>query len=214
MDSNLNIIWQYSHDEIYPGIPDDGYGGSDIIQTNDEGFIITGYITDEFFSGVSMTKYTSEGVRLWGGFYPFDALPITYLHQVKEVSDGLVVLGGNKFTEEIWLVKLYSDGNFVVNTENLTYSGTAMTIFPNPGKGNINIKFSEKVTGQINILNSQGQTIKSLEVNNTDSLQEFLTDLSNGLYWVRFKDKDGYFITKKFQKKQTTYFLSRKKSHY
>ncbi len=73
MDSNLNIMWQYSHEEIYPGIPDDGHDGTDIIQTVDGGCIITGYIIDEFFSGVFMSKYDTEGDRLWGGLYPLDA---------------------------------------------------------------------------------------------------------------------------------------------
>lgn len=198
MDSNLNIKWQFTHEELYPGIPDSGHSGTDIIQTIDGGFIITGYITDDFFSGVFISKYTSEGVRLWGGSYPPDVLPMTYLHQVKEVSDGLVVLGGNRFTEKIWLVKLYSDGNWVTNTEDLLEMGAGMMIYPNPGKGNLNIKFSKKVTGQINILNSQGQNIKTAIIQNTDAAQQFLSNLSSGFYWIQFVDQKGYPSTVKY----------------
>lgn len=200
MDSNLNIKWQYTHEEIYPGIPDDGHIGSDIIQTEDGGCVITGYITDEFFSGVFMSKYTSEGERLWGGSYPSDVLPMTYLHQVKEVSGGLVVLGGNKFTEEIWLVKLYSDGNWVTNTEDLLEVESGMMVYPNPGKGNLNIKFSEKVTGEINILNSQGQIIKKITIHNKDTTQEILSNIPSGFYWIEFIGQSGNSSTKKYIK--------------
>lgn len=200
MDSNLNVIWQYTHDEIYPGIPENAYEGSDIIQTQDEGCIVAGYIFDDFVFGVSMTKYDSEGNRLWGGTYPSDVLPMTYLHQVKEVSDGLVVLGGNRFTEEIWLVKLYRDGNWVVNTEDLLDSKKNMTVFPNPGNGNININFFEQVSGQINILNSKGHRIKELAISNTNFVQQFLSDLPNGFYGVQFVDQNGYQSTVKYIK--------------
>ena len=200
MDDNLNIVWQLTHDEIYPGIPENAYEGSDIIQTEDEGCIVAGYIFDDFVFGVSMTQYDSAGTRLWGGTYPSDVLPMTYLHQVKEVSDGLVVLGGNRFTEEIWLVKLYQDGNWVVNTEDLLDGKKNMTVFPNPGNGNINIKFFEQVSGQINILNSKGQRIKELVISNTDFVQQFLSDLPNGLYGVQFIDQNGYSSTTKYIK--------------
>jgi len=200
MDSNLNIVWQYTHEEIYPGIPDDGHIGSDIIQTSDDGCIITGYIFDEFFSGVFMSKYDTEGVRLWGGLYPADALPITYIHQVKEVSDGLVVLGGNKFTEAIWLIKLYSDGNWATNTRDFLETEVGMTIYPNPGKGNFNIKFSEKVSGQVNILNSQGQLVKMSTVNNIDATQQILSNIPSGFYYVQFVDLKGYPTTIKYIK--------------
>lgn len=198
MDSNLNILWKTEHEEIYPGIPRNNYAGSDIIQTVDDGIVTTGYIIDDFFSRVFISKYTSDGERLWGGSYPPNVLPITYLHQVKEVSDGLVVLGGNKFTEEIWLVKLYSDGNWVTNTDNLSEAGAGMMVYPNPGKGDLNVKFSKKVNGQINVINSQGQIIKTIPINNTDATQQLLSNISSGLYWVQFVDRKGYPSTVKY----------------
>ena len=198
MDSNLNIVWQIPHEEIYPGIPENAYEGSDIIQTEDEGCIVAGYIFDDFVFGVSMTKYDSAGTRLWGGTYPSDVLPMTYLHQVKEVSDGLVVLGGNRFTEEIWLVKLYRDGNWVTSTEDLLKTKVGMVVYPNPGKGNLNIKFSRKVSGRVTILNGQGKTIKTLNINNTDATQQFLSSVPSGFYYVQFVDEEGYPSTVKY----------------
>jgi len=114
--------------------------------------------------------------------------------------DGLVVLGGNRFTEEIWLVKLYLDGNWVTSTEDLAKSETMMTVFPNPGHGNLHIKFTEQVNGQVNILNSQGQTIKKTIVRNMDFVQQFLSDFPNGFYGVQFIDKNGYQTTVKYIK--------------
>jgi len=189
-DSTLDIVWKYRHEEIYPSIPNNGLRGSDIIQTKDDGIVIASYINDDFFTGVFMTKYSSEGERLWGGSYPGSVLPMTYLHQVKEVSDGLVVLGGNRFTEKIWLVKLLENG-WITSTENISDAGIDMNIYPNPGNGELTIKFSQKVNGILNIINAQGQKIKEITLHNTDINQSYLSDILNGFYWIQFVDKNG-----------------------
>jgi len=199
MDSILDIVWSYMHEDIYPTIPDNGLTGSDIIQTKDDGIVIASYINDDFFTSVFMTKYSSEGERLWGGSYPGSVLPMTYLHQVKEVSDGLVVLGGNRFTEKIWLVKLLENG-WITSTENVSDAGIDMNIYPNPGSGELNVRFSQKVNGVLNIINAQGQKIKEIILQNTDFEQSYLADIPNGFYWIQFVDKNGYRMDNKYLK--------------
>jgi len=67
-----------------------------------------------------------------------------------------------------------------------------VTVYPNPGNGELTIKFSQKVNGKLNIINAQGQKIKEITIQNTDFNQSYLSDIPNGFYWIQFVGKNGY----------------------
>jgi len=66
-----------------------------------------------------------------------------------------------------------------------------VTVYPNPGNGELTIKFSQKVNGKLNIINAQGQKIKETTIQNTDFNQSYLSDIPNGFYWIQFVGKNG-----------------------
>ena len=60
-------------------------------------------------------------------------------------------------------------------------------ISPNPAKDNINIEFSENVSGIICIHDNLGNQVLELEINNKSTKDISLEDLNNGIYFISVK---------------------------
>lgn len=67
------------------------------------------------------------------------------------------------------------------------------TVFPNPSKGIVGIKFdgSNPATWNIQIVNINGQTIYNAKLDVAGPTYKQLTTLSEGMYWLRLSDKTG-----------------------
>ncbi|MCX6186722.1 MAG: T9SS type A sorting domain-containing protein [Bacteroidetes bacterium] len=72
------------------------------------------------------------------------------------------------------------------------------SFYPNPAKDNLVLKYSTKEPIQIDIYNILGLRVKTVIYNNNE-LNIDITDLQNGVYFLRFKD-DGKTISKSFTK--------------
>jgi hypothetical protein len=70
---------------------------------------------------------------------------------------------------------------------------SSFTLFPNPGNGVFNVKFSKDFSGSVMVLNSLGQTLwtKAGVKANTGEIIEAGILLQPGLYYVKFKGQDG-----------------------
>ncbi len=73
-----------------------------------------------------------------------------------------------------------------------------ISLYPNPAKDNLILKYTSKESLQVDIYNVLGLKIKSVIYNNNDSNID-ISDLQNGVYFIRFKD-DGKVISKSFTK--------------
>jgi hypothetical protein len=73
-----------------------------------------------------------------------------------------------------------------------------INVYPNPAKDNIVLKYNTKDPIQIDIYNVLGLRVKSA-VHNTNESNIDISDLQNGVYFLRFKD-DGRTISKSFTK--------------
>ena len=72
----------------------------------------------------------------------------------------------------------------------------SFSVYPVPASGILNVK-SNSVVSQINIYNNLGQLVLSKSDQNTIDLSK----LSQGLYFIKVKDENGNFGTKKIVKK-------------
>jgi hypothetical protein len=109
-DNKGNMIWG----KIFGGRGDDM--GSSVMQTNDGGYIITGY-TRSYGNGnkdVWLLKTDENGQKIWDrtfGYGDFDSGS-----EVKQTSDDGYIIVGNVNTSgggrgDIWLIKVDSNGN-------------------------------------------------------------------------------------------------------
>jgi len=57
-----------------------------------------------------------------------------------------------------------------------------MTVFPNPSKGTVNIRFNEPQTGNLSIYDLNGKLIHALSYTNQEQNWLLNTNLSTGIY--------------------------------
>lgn len=86
----------------------------------------------------------------------------------------------------------------IVNSINNNYIDNSIEIYPNPTNGEFLIDFNEYKHSVVEIINSNGQLIQSLEVNGSTK-QINIEDLSKGVYFVKIGTGDK-IVTKKIIK--------------
>lgn len=74
------------------------------------------------------------------------------------------------------------------------------TVSPNPASGYINLNFSNLesifASFEIRLINMNGQTIKSLSINNLENYRLPLNDISGGLYLMQVQTEKGFWTEK------------------
>jgi len=70
-------------------------------------------------------------------------------------------------------------------------------VFPNPTTNDFTVRFSEKVTGKINIYDIKGNLVKQQKVNLTDEINLFLGSISQGTYIISFINKMNKIVASK-----------------
>jgi hypothetical protein len=86
--------------------------------------------------------------------------------------------------------------------------GILFSVYPNPsthGSVAIEIRGTESGNAQLQIVNSQGRSIKNepvLITNDSTKIEYQITDWADGIYFIRLVMNDGTAITKKFIKSE------------
>lgn len=195
-DNDLNIIWELEYEELFPWTASlffsPNYEG--LIRTQSNDYIIFGSVLDDNSNGIGvyLYKYSKDGDFIWGGVYPFDILPYNYIKGLVEVQDGIVTLGGNRYTNKIELIKLYPNGlNIPTNTTEIEFTTTDFRIFPNPVSSQLTIEFSDATTGQVQLINAQGQRMTTENIFFTKMHQLSLQNYPSGIYVVKVLTEQG-----------------------
>ena len=82
----------------------------------------------------------------------------------------------------------------MLNILNLKISNEPkINIYPNPSNGVVGIKFVNINSGkfQVQISNTQGQTVFGGEIEASDGLR-YITTLQSGMYWLRLVDVSSH----------------------
>lgn len=89
--------------------------------------------------------------------------------------------------------------SFVANVENSSSvndeQSTIVNIYPNPTSDFINIE-SQNTIQDITVYNSVGQLIKRIQANNLNNTRVNVSDLQNGIYYLRFLTSNKVMTTK------------------
>jgi hypothetical protein len=214
-DASGEVVWAYNAGDnsctAYGNAIDADANGNVYVTGYFEGSIITfgteiltnnntsGYNTD-----ILIAKYNAGGTLLWaksvGGMY-FEIPNGIHVDQggnaiiTGEYTSATVAFGETMITnsqvsvKEMFVAKL---GNAVGVVENLAM--TDVNLYPNPGKGWLNIK-SDKPMTQIEIFNILGEQI----VVEAQQTNEALIDLSGypkGIYTIRMQMEDQNIVSK------------------
>ena len=206
-DSDLNIIWELEYEELFPWAISNfirpSYEG--LIRTQSDDYIIFGSVSDISsgdYIGVYLYKYSKDGNFIWGGIYPFDILPYSYITGAVEVEDGIVTIGGNMYDEKIQLIKLYPNGlDIPTNTSEIDFTTTNFHTFPNPVNSQLTIEFPEVITGQIQLINARGKIMVIENISFSEIHKMNLQDYPAGLYIVKVKTEDGIISSQTIIKK-------------
>lgn len=84
------------------------------------------------------------------------------------------------------------EGTVSLNTIDLENNNEKLLLFPNPTKGILNIKTSQK-TEQINIFDATGKQVRSIQ--NTENKID-VSNLANGVYYIEILNSKGKFREK------------------
>lgn len=118
------------------------------------------------------------------GTYSYtDIKPITGVNTYRLMQNGIT---GNI---------TYSDLVKVNTASTTTTGGDALSVYPNPAHGNINITTNASGSYKLNIYNSFGGVIKQQNINGT-AWAEDVTAYNDGTYIIEMTDSKGKFIGK------------------
>ena len=203
-DSSGNLLWAksatcYGDDEC-----------SDISIDSVGNAYITGYFVSSIvFDSITLTsplatfivKYDFLGNVLWakttdggnssnGGTSVADATNgDVYISGFFDHSEGAVIFGNDTLTNhiypdfvlnytDIFLAKLSNSGAYIHETE----QKNSITVYPNPSNSNFMIS-GLPASGQIQIINSMGQTVKKADIGSHAAMSFTLTE--SGIYFIR-----------------------------
>jgi Secretion system C-terminal sorting domain len=164
------------------------------------------------------------GMNKWGCLWKFNAnldsvwqksIPVPNYDAIGEslnpyhiirAANGDYICGGNYLPgsalPSIFLTRLDSMGCLVVGTENATQADEMqIKVFPNPASNNTHIEWNENLQSpiKIEIINSVGQAIETIKIENNTTYQDIDTkNLPNGIYYLTFYDKNNRIYTTKF----------------
>ena len=124
--------------------------------------------------------YDSQGNGL-SGIYNYGTGSASFINA--NTNETLLSVGSESFSTKTV--------NFCVGdaTENAIETATAMSIFPNPTSGMLNVTSNEEITS-IEIFNSVGTTVLSCNVAGNSSAID-MNNLPNGMYFVRVSTANG-----------------------
>ena len=128
----------------------------------------------------TFSLYDSQGDGL-SGFYNYGTGSASFINA--NTNETLLSVGSERFSTKTI--------NFCVEgtTEGTIETAIAMSIFPNPTSGMLNVTSNEEITS-IEIFNSVGTTVLSCNVAGNSSAID-MNNLPNGMYFVRVSTANG-----------------------
>jgi LEA14-like dessication related protein len=78
-----------------------------------------------------------------------------------------------------------------VNIEETADHQNALTVFPSPTKGNLNIQLPTTDTWIVRVFNSNGQLVSTEKINQSNFIQLNIQNLNTGLYTVQAMNSAG-----------------------
>jgi hypothetical protein len=111
-------------------------------------------------------------------------------------SDGITVM-----TEDAWLFRVDSMGCFIpgcsVGVAEINVQDLRLNVFPNPSSGVFNLTFDDFIAnGLINVTNSLGQNVFSINNFSGHEVQINLDNEPKGIYFIGIRNKENNFTTK------------------
>ena len=183
----------------------------DIIQTSDGGFLITGTVVyqpqgSNFDYRIVLMKTDSNGDSLWSR--EFTGYGLSDSRKIIQTSDGGFAIIGTSTDQSInqnylYLIKTDSLGSIIPVSLQTIPESQSFYIYPNPSGNNLKIYLnsSYEYILKIDIINSKGQTCKTIEVNNSISqIQIDVGSLPKGIYSCNLIARNGLNITGSFIK--------------
>ncbi len=192
LDENLETIWEVPTESFE--ITSSGLQDFHALKaTMDNGYILGG-TTGSFSDELSfLIKLEQEGELDWRYAYSLSALPINAIYDIEEVSDGYVCLGGNKYTDRGWLIKILENG--FISSSYTPDQAFDITIFPNPFAEHIKLSIPDHFEGEVHIFDANGRELLH-QVVNTD-LTINLVHLPCGVYFLQVNNLKKQTITTK-----------------
>jgi len=169
---NWNIVGQSSPTSYY-GLMYDMY-----FDSPQHGFLVGSYPYSNPY-GTSIIAETNDYGQTWTPWVaPFNSKFLSILN----VNDSLAFIGGANGLLLKWdkTISLAS----VLNTNDLPFYETPISIFPNPANENFTIQLSEKsISSEITITNIMGETVLQKRINDNSATIP-VTEYPNGVYII------------------------------
>jgi hypothetical protein len=87
----------------------------------------------------------------------------------------------------------------ITSARDLIKNEAALSVYPNPVKGNATISFEnvDLKNASISVINIAGQKVQVIDANRNRSIQWNTSELNNGIYFVRLESDGAPFAVKK-----------------
>lgn len=130
-------------------------------------------------------QWLEESINISTQNYLVDDLLIRFLFESDE--------GNNIYIDNI---RISSDQN--VGVDNLELLGEELSVFPNPSDGECTINLSENLgRGEINISNSIGQVVKTIQVEGQSKFKVNTSEFRDGVYTLSFIGEQSKIVIRK-----------------
>ncbi|MBK9637015.1 MAG: T9SS type A sorting domain-containing protein [Bacteroidetes bacterium] len=196
MDANGDSIWSKTI-----GVPTGNEFPYEIAQTQDGGYIISGYMGIAFGGKeVYMIKTDANGNS--GCNQGSKSLTITSTPSIKTIPNLTTVNFTTTITSPVFTIG--SGGTITTPCTSVSLSeqnaNTALDLYPNPTQRRFTVSFGKTIAnGQLEILNIQGSCIKSvyhLDLSGESEKSIELINYVSGIYLVRVFDGEKYISRK------------------
>jgi hypothetical protein len=198
-DSNGEMQWNQTYDSATD------MSSRDIIQTNDGGFLVSGYVyvgedDDTYNDDLFLMKIDAKGNLVWNQTY--GGTQDEYCSDLIQTSDGCYMIVGDSYPlneteadDQALLIKIDDSGNILWNKTYPAANGTQLN-------SAIEISDGYVLTGYMRVENS---TTNSTQYD----IWLFKTDLNGNMLWNRtYGETDDYYVDSVYETVDGGYALS------